>query len=251
MRRTRLFVDQVLRANTELEIEGDRARYAGRVLRLRPDDELTLFNGRGGEYQACIQSFTRKGVQVSVGTHINRDVTSTLSIHLLQSISRGDRMDIVMQKATELGVARITPLITAHSVVKLPKDRAQSRLLRWRGITTNACEQCGRNTLPIVDEPVGIVDWLAANAKIDGAKLMLNPGASGSISSIKDANRFVTVLIGPEGGFSDDEADLAVAHEFDGINFGPRLLRTETAALAVLASLQTLFGDLAGEEIGT
>lgn len=245
MSRVRLFVDQPIIENTVLEIEEDQARYVGRVLRLRPKDKLTLFNGQGGEYPAIIQSFTRKGLRVAIGARVEHDTNSNLSIHLLQGISRGDRMDTVAQKATELGVARITPLITTYSVVKMPKDRAKKRLQRWRGILTNACEQCGRNTLPIIDEPISFADWLSNNEHPTGERLILNPNAPAPLSSVPDISRNVTVLIGPEGGFSDNETELAVARQFTNVRLGPRILRTETAALAMLAALQTLHGDLA------
>ena len=246
MSRARLYVDEPLRVGARMEIGDDRARYISRVLRLRPNDTLTLFNGRGGEHRATILSFARKSVSVSIDEHVDREVESELKIHLLQGISRGDRMDFVMQKVTELGVAQITPVITEYSVIKLEKQRAAKRLQHWRGICASACEQCGRNLPPVVNEPVHLRNWLGENTSADDERrLILKPGAANSLRSLQDKVESVTVLIGPEGGFSDAEYDLAGATNFFPIRFGPRVMRTETAAIAIAAGLQVQFGDLA------
>ncbi len=246
MSRARLYIDEPLHIGARTEIGADRARYISRVLRLRPDDTLALFNGLGGEYRATILSFSRNSVFVSIDEHVNRDVESGLKIHLLQGISRGDRMDLVMQKATELGIAAITPIITEYSVIKLEKQRAAKRLQHWRGICTSACEQCGRNLPPVVYEPVRLRNWLGENSRTgDERRLILKPGAANSLRSLQGDVESVAVLIGPEGGFSDEEYDLADATHFFPISIGPRVLRTETAAIAIAAGLQVQFGDLA------
>lgn len=245
MSRARLYIDEPLHIGTDFEISGDRARYISRVLRLRPNDELTLFNGLGGEHHATIHSFSKNSVLVSIDAHRERHAESGLTIHLLQGISRGDRMDLVMQKATELGVAAITPIIAEYSVIKLEKQRAEKRLQHWRGICTSACEQCGRNVPPVVNEPVRFRNWLGENIDAGSQRLILKPGAPATLRSLKDDTKPLTVLVGPEGGFSDDEYELAAATDFLAIGFGPRVLRTETAAIAVTAGLQTLYGDLA------
>lgn len=245
MSRTRLHISRPLAANTEFELTGDPARYVGRVLRLGPDDALTLFDGRGGEYPATILSLGKNKVALTIGEHINRDVESPLEIHLLQGISRGDRMDFVVQKATELGVARITPLITDFSVVKLEERRAEKRLQHWRGVGASACEQSGRNRLPQIDAPQPLRSWLGENLEAPGTRLILKPGGRNSIGTIDGAVRQMILMIGPEGGFSDAEYELATAMDFAAVGFGERILRTETAAVAVIAALQALFGDLA------
>ncbi len=140
---TRLYIDQELHAEADLELRGDRARYVGRVLRLQPNDKLLVFNGQGGEYRAVIRSISKHTVELALGKHDDNDLESPLSIHLLQGISRGERMDFVMQKATELGVSRITPLIAEYSVVRLDSKRASKRTMHWRGIVASASEQCG------------------------------------------------------------------------------------------------------------
>jgi 16S rRNA (uracil1498-N3)-methyltransferase len=216
---------------------------------LGPKDELTVFDGRGGEYCATILAVERNSVSLSIAQHIERDVESPLAIHLLQGISRGDRMDVVMQKATELGVHRITPVATEHSVVKLAPARAEKRLQHWRGITRSACEQSGRNILPGVDPPLPLRSWLGENVDKPGLRLILKPGGEVSLSSLDGLPRQVTLLIGPEGGFSEAEYELAEATGFVPVHFGGRILRTETAAIAALAALQTLYGDLGGRAI--
>lgn len=248
MSQARLYIDESLHIGTEFEISGDPARYISRVLRLRTKDELTLFNGLGGEHRATIRSFSRNAVLVSIDEYVERDAESGLKIHLLQGISRGDRMDLVMQKATELGVAAITPIITEYSVIKLEKKRAEKRLQHWRGICASACEQCGRNILPVVNGPVRLRTWLGENIENDSRRLILKPGAPATLRTLLNNTDSLAVLVGPEGGFSEDEYELAEATDFHAVGLGPRVLRTETAAIAITAGLQTLFGDLAADQ---
>lgn len=245
MSRTRLHIESPLSANSELDLDDKAARYVGRVLRLAPGDHLTLFDGRGGEYEATITALNRNGATVAVGEHSARDAESPFAIHLLQGISRGERMDFVMQKATELGVRKITPLITEYTVVKLDAKRAEKRRQHWRGIVASACEQSGRNSLPEISSPQPLRSWLGENVDTSGTRLILKPGGDGSLKSVGDEVQPVILLIGPEGGFSSHEYELAEATGFREIGFGKRVLRTETAALAAIASLQTLYGDLA------
>lgn len=245
MPRTRLHIENPLAENSELDLEGNSARYVGRALRLSLHDEITLFDGRGGEYQATIITLDRNRVRVAIGKHVNRDVESPLAIHLLQGISRGERMDFVMQKATELGVHKITPLVTDRTMVKLAAKRAEKRLQHWRGIVASACEQSGRNVLPAVCTPQPFRAWLGENINTPGTRLIMKPDDAGSFKSVGDDIQEIVLLIGPEGGFSDDEYELAQATGFQPIGFGRRILRTETAAVAALAALQTLYGDVA------
>lgn len=171
---TRLYIEQLIHPNAALEIGGDRAHYIGRVLRLRVGDPLTLFDGKGGEYPAQIESISRQSAQVTVGTHIDTNRESRLSVHLLQGLSRGDRMDMVVQKATELCVSAVTPLIMDYSVVKLSGERALKKLAHWRGICTSACEQCGRNVLPRIEQPTSFREWLGANINETQTRLKRN-----------------------------------------------------------------------------
>jgi len=242
---TRLHIESPLSANSELDLDENAARYVGRALRLAPNDKLTLFDGRGGEFQATIVAMSKNKVTVAIGEHSDRTVESPLTIHLLQGISRGERMDFVMQKATELGVQRITPLISDYTVVKLDAKRAEKRRQHWRGIVASACEQSGRNSLPDVSSPQPLRSWLGENVNAGGTRLILKPGSDGSLRFVGEEDQPMILLIGPEGGFSDNEYELAEATGFREIGFGKRVLRTETAAMAAIASLQTLYGDLA------
>lgn len=245
MSRTRVYTDQIMQAENELVLRGDQARYVSRVLRLRVEDQLTLFNGRGGEYDASIISLGKKDVGVRVTGYRDCSVESPLNIHLVQGISRGERMDFVMQKATELGVLRISPVHAEFSVVKLDAKRADKRMQHWRGIAISACEQSGRNRLPQIDDPLPIRNWFGENLGGCSTRLVMRPGANSSLGTLRPADNELIVLVGPEGGFSAAEYEMADAAGFREVGFGPRILRTETAALAVLAALQALYGDLA------
>ena len=245
MPNTRLYIEGPIGTGDDIEIGGDQARYVSRVLRLRPQDKLTLFDGHGAEYPASIKSLSKNSVIASVTGKIERSVESSLQIHLLQGISRGERMDFVVQKATELGVHRITPVQTEFSVVRLNDERAAKKVRHWHGVATSACEQSGRNVPPIIDMPTGLRSWLGEHHDEQNIRLILKPGARQSLRSVHPEDGQLTLLVGPEGGFSDQEYELADFAGFYPVGFGPRVLRTETAALAVVAALQTLFGDLA------
>ena len=168
---------------------------------------------------------------------------SPLQIRLIQGISRGERMDFVVQKATELGVHRITPILTEYSVVKLKTDRANKRLLHWQKIAQSACEQCGRNKVPIIDEPTPLHEFLSANQSTD-CRLLLQPTAKRALHDINGSPTSLDLLIGPEGGISNKESELLSFSGFTPVSLGPRTLRTETAALAAIAILQSRHGDL-------
>lgn len=240
---SRLFSPVSLHANTELSLGGDRARYVGRVLRLRPGDALTVFDGSGGEYSATVIKVTKQELVLSVGEFSSRDVESPLRIRLVQGISRGDRMDLVVQKATELGVHRISPVITAHSVVKLEPDRAAKRCAHWQKIAQSACEQCRRNIVPLVDAPQSLVDWFAENAGSVSTRIILRADAEDTMPAIDLQDDDLTILIGPEGGFSNSEYESALVAGLRAVRLGPRVMRTETAALAALSIAQASWGD--------
>ena len=242
--RTRLFVSGQLINGGELVLEGDRARYLGRVLRLAVGDNIAVFNGEGGEWSARIDAMTKSTVTLSVGEQAEPGTESALKIHLVQGISRGERMDFVVQKATELGVKRITPVLTEYGVVKLDAARAEKRRDHWQSVATSACEQSGRTRLPLVDSPVTLRDWFGNKPTEVDAELILAPGATKSLAGIAAPQTKVCVLIGPEGGFSDTEYEDASVAGFTAVSLGPRVLRTETAAVATLSVMQSLWGDL-------
>jgi 16S rRNA (uracil1498-N3)-methyltransferase len=222
------------------------AEHVVRVLRLRAGAPLTLFDGRGGEFEGEIESIGRSGVRVAVGPHLPVERESPLAVTLLQGISRGERMDLVIQKATELGVRRIVPLEAERSVVRLDADTRGRRVAHWNAVAVSACEQCGRNRLPLIAPPGPLALALAPEA--DGAvRLILDPlAARGLVSLLGTGTAPVVVLIGPEGGLAEGERAAALAAGFVGCSVGPRILRTETAAIAALAAIQAIAGDLGG-----
>jgi len=241
---TRLFVSGALINGAELELDGDRARYLGKVLRIRVGDSISVFNGEGPEWPAIVTRVGKSAVGLELGESVDAGSESPLKIHLVQGISRGDRMDFVVQKATELGVKRITPVLTEYGVVKLNSDRAEKRRDHWQKIASSACEQSGRTRLPLIDTPVPLKNWLGAKPTAVDAELILAPHASVSLASISAPETKVCVMIGPEGGFSDNEYGDADVSGFKAVSLGPRILRTESAAIATLAILQFLWGDL-------
>ena len=241
---TRIYFNGELVPGGHAELSGDSARYLSRVLRLRPGDDITIFNGAGGEFAATIESGGKQSITVRIGDEHARDVESPLDIHLLQGVSRGERMDFVIQKATELGVARITPVLTEYSVVKLDESRARKRLSHWRGVAVSACEQSGRNRLPVIDAPVPLRHWLGEHLAPDAPRIVFCPGAVSSLRAVPADARSVAIMVGPEGGLSEEEIGLAMSAGFEPVQLGPRVLRTETAALAAITALQALLGDL-------
>lgn len=241
---TRLFIDQALECGAQVELEGDRARYVGKVLRLARGDTVILFDGSGDEFEAMISDFGRGRVYLHVAARRTPAVESPLDVHLLQGVSRGERMDFVVQKATELGVRRITPVLTEYSVVKLDAGRREKRRLHWQNVATSACEQSGRTRPPAIDAPDGLRETLGGLDAGTASRIVLEPRASRFIAEIAEPSQGVVLLVGPEGGFSETELELADACGFEALGFGPRILRTETAAIAALAALQTLYGDV-------
>jgi RsmE family RNA methyltransferase len=332
MRLTRVHVEGPLTSEAQQVIRGTAANHITRVLRLRVGDSLTLFDGRGGEYDARINEFHKDAVHVSVSEQRLIERESPLSITLAQGVSRGERMDWVVQKATELGVARIVPVLTERCVVRLDARQSESKLRHWRAIVVAACEQCGRNRLPEVAEPMTLDAFLRASAAATGddakststkrsvggaprndednvsagvsrshsergegtskahgsagvlptttmssaalsryvpasslaagdaigapessyasdtpasLRLLLSPAGERRVQDlVVSSSGSVTVLIGPEGGLTEDEQAAALTAGFEGVRLGPRVLRTETAAIAALAAIQQQLGDL-------
>jgi 16S rRNA (uracil1498-N3)-methyltransferase len=243
MRLTRVHVDANLQTGQRLTVEGAAGNHISRVLRLRSGDALTLFNGQGGEYGGSIEEIHRDTVVVSVLERRELERESPFQLTLAQGISRGERMDWVVQKATELGVWRIQPLFTERSVVQLDEKQAIRKIQHWRSIAVAACEQSGRNRVPEITQPVGLYEMLEHHTP-GGTALLLSPGASLRIADIASAAAHATVLIGPEGGLADVEQAAAIKSGFTPVRLGPRVLRTETAAVCALTLLQQKFGDL-------
>jgi 16S rRNA (uracil1498-N3)-methyltransferase len=241
----RLHLPGPIPSGSDLTLPPDRSHYVSRVLRLRAGDSLVLFDGGGREFPATVAKVSREEVRAIIGEPRARDVESPLQVHLIQGIPRGDRMDIIVQKATELGVHRITPVVTGFSVVRLDAGKAEKRARHWTKIAQSACEQCGRNVVPIVDSPQGYSEGLAGAEPPDSARIVLQPaGRAGLTDSLEQSLRAAVLLVGPEGGLSDAEAEDAAAAGFVACSLGPRILRTDTAAIATIALLQAYRGDL-------
>jgi len=242
MRVPRIYHPAPLDSGAVAVLDGNAANHVARVLRLPAGAALILFNGDGGEYRARIDSLTKTGVAVRVGEYQGRECESPLTIRLAQGISRGERMDYTLQKAVELGVNRVIPLFTEHCGVQLDGERLEKRLRHWQGVVISACEQCGRNRVPQVAAPLTLTHWLASPG--EGLRLVLDPDAGQTLAQLPAPAGPVTLLAGPEGGLSDQELELAKESGYVGLRLGPRILRTETAAVAALAALQALWGDL-------
>jgi 16S rRNA (uracil1498-N3)-methyltransferase len=241
----RFHVQGKLGNGSEVRLHADAAHHAVRVLRLAVGEPVVVFDGLGGEFEARITRIDRGDVSVKTGAHLDVERESPLHIRLVQGLSSGDRMDITLQKAVELGVAAIQPVATERSVVKLKDERAQRRAEHWQNLVISACEQCGRNRVPEVSPLMGLPDWLAQldmPAPDDEARLLLSPAATVRLKALSPAPR-MTLLVGPEGGLSPAEAQLAQSRGFKPVRLGPRILRTETAALAALSAIQALWGD--------
>ena len=242
MRLTRSHVDLPLRVGNEIALPEDVAAHLLRVLRLQLGDACVLFNGDGHDYDARITALGKREARAEVVAARRIENESPLRITLLQGIARGEKMDWILQKATELGVARILPVTSERSEVKLDAQRADKRLAHWRGIVVAACEQSGRATLPDVAAPQALAQ--AAGLR-DGRGFILDPFAEASLSSVRDASlRECTIAIGPEGGWSPRDREQLVAAGYEGLKLGPRVLRTETAGIAAISALQAACGDL-------
>lgn len=243
MRVPRIYLPVPLSAGASIPLPSAAFKHVVRVLRLKSGAALTLFNGTGGEFQAVLDTVTRHAATVRIDTFIAREVESSLPVLLVQGVSRGERMDYTLQKAVELGVTAILPVLTAHSVVNLEAERLCNRLYHWRSVVVNACEQCGRNRLPALLEPLSLTDWLQAGHR-QNPGLVLDPLARQALRDITRPAGSVSLLIGPEGGLSRAEIALAEATGFTAVRLGPRIMRTETVGLAALTAVQVLWGDL-------
>jgi 16S rRNA (uracil1498-N3)-methyltransferase len=241
---TRLYFPGDIADHGECRVTAGQAHHVIHVLRLPVGAPLTLFDGRGVEYPALIKRIDKSALTLTVTgrNEVNRE--SPLEIVLAQGISSGERMDYTVQKCVELGVTAIQPLMTQRSVVRLTAERAERRVAHWQSVAAAACEQCGRNRLPAVLPAQPLMRWLGGPAAVNGVRLMLSPHAAAR--PLRERERplgAVTLLVGPEGGWSAEETQAAVSAGFLPLALGPRVLRTETAAVAALAALQALWGD--------
>ena len=240
---TRLFVSGALSNDAELVLQGEQANYLGRALRSRVGDSVIVFNGEGGEWPASIEHISKNSVTLRLGVVVESATESPLKIHLVQGISRGERMDFVVQKATELGVSRITPVLTHHGMVKLDQKRADKRRQHWQHVAESACEQSGRTQPPRIDEPLALNTWFGDRDSAGKMEVVLQAAATSSLASLTAPTAGLCLLVGPEGGFSEREYEDAEIAGFQAASLGPRILRTETAALAAVTVAQSCWGD--------
>ena len=244
MRISRFFHPSPLFVDQTIELSQDAVHHCANVLRLKVGTSIVLFDGSGKEYACELVEVQRRRVQAMVMTELHLDPQSPANIHLAQGISKGDRMEWVLQKATELGVTEITPIITERCNIKLDESRWQKKHLQWKKIVISACEQCGRNTLPVLNAPTSLYQFAAESTR--DVRMILSPYADKHFNDIATASLYgYRLVIGPEGGLSDAEVHQLKESGYQDAKFGPRILRTETAAIAALAILQHRIGDLA------
>jgi len=239
----RIYTPAALRTGTTHTLPESAAAHVSRVLRLAAGDPITLFDGSGTDYDAVLRVVTRSGVSAEIGEARKVHRESPLAVTLLQGISRGTRMDTVMQKATELGVRAIQPVLTERSVVRLDAERSLSRLEHWQRIVISACEQCGRSIVPEV-RPARSLDDALTGLEPGTAGLTLDPAGTAPLHQLLGTASRVALAVGPEGGFTANEIATLTDAGFRGLRLGPRILRTETAPLVALAILQFERGDL-------
>jgi 16S rRNA (uracil1498-N3)-methyltransferase len=253
MRLTRVHVDAELTPGAIVELPRETASHLAKVLRARSGDSIILFRGDGREYSGSVESVRGSRVTASVGNGADVDRESPFAITLVQCVPRGDRMDFIVQKATELGVTRIVPVLSQRSVVRLDAAQAESKAAHWRAVVVNACEQCGRNRLPIIEAPAPLIDHLGSEAYLGNgaaagggprtARFVLEPDVDAGVAPGAPETA-AQIAVGPEGGFDDEELEAFRIAGFMRLRLGPRILRTETAAIAALTWLQTRFGDM-------
>lgn len=259
----RRFLNQPLMIGEEITLQDEDYNYIARVLRSRENDPITLFNGEGGEYHGHIVEISKRHLTVKLKKYNPINRTSSLQIHLLQSLAKGEKMELVLQKSTELGVSSITPLATTRSVMHLKKEQTDKRLERWQNIITSACEQCELNIPPTLHAPISIEAWILEVLPTQNTTILtLAPTAKHSLGSFlrafelpnsteddpsPSAPHSFTIVIGPEGGLTEEEIQALQDIGAESVSLGQRILRTETAALSVISTLQGLLGDWSTE----
>ena len=245
MRDTRIHLPATLAISSVIDLPASSAEHLVRVLRMQVGQSITVFNGDGRDHSAEIVRVDKRGVAVRI-TSLGVDIAveSPLRITLAQGIARGEKMDWIVQKATELGVHKIVPVTTERTEVKLDAERAQRRLAHWQAVATSACEQSGRAIVPIVAPPIKLADWCAQLGDDAGLRLSLDPQSTITPRGLDFGGLSATLIVGPEGGLAKNDLALLDQSGFRGMRLGPRILRTETAGVAAITALQTLFGDL-------
>lgn len=244
MRIPRICVFETLGSGAEILLPAQAGEHLARVLRLERGHPILLFNGNGLEYRAEISQVAKRAVGARVlddGERVDRE--SPLQLTLAQGVARGEKMDLILQKATELGVSRIVPLITGRTEVKLDAERTARRLAHWQAVIAGACEQSGRTSLPALDPPLRLATWAASLDATSGLRLALDPQGDVSPRALPAFN-VATLVVGPEGGLSEQDLNLLDQADFIGLRLGPRVLRTETAGLAAITALQAIHGDI-------
>ncbi len=243
MANNRFYCPDKLALGAIVTLPESAAIHAVRALRLSAGDQAVLFNGDGFDYTCELTTVKKNKVTAKVKERVAVANESPLNITLLQGISSGDRMDYTIQKAVELGVKHIQPIATQRSVVKLNQERMVKRVKHWQNVATSACEQSGRAYVPAVAAPLSLSDWLANHPSNQSCRILLNPVGASRLATLDKPTGEIELLIGAEGGLSPEEIELASAHDFQSVILGPRILRTETAALTAIASMQTCWGD--------
>ncbi len=249
MKSVRIYQPFIASPDESIRLDKAASNHLLRVLRLKSGHHIQLFNGDGFNYDATLKIDGKS----AIATNINRcanPVESTLYIHLYQGISKGDRMDFAIQKSTELGVHEITPVFCERTVVNLKGERLDKKVQHWQAIAISACEQSGRSRIPRINTPARLPDIISHHLSDDNKdvlQLVLDPLSSNTLSSINFNGKQVNILIGPEGGLADSEVEFLLNHSFTGTQLGPRILRTETAALSAITGVQLLWGDLASQ----
>jgi len=232
-----------------VSLNHDNSHHASQVLRLKVGDQVTLFNGAGGEFSGKLTQTRKSQCQIQISSFHDIERESFLSIQLAQAVCANEKMDWIIQKAVELGVTDIQPLLTQRSVIRLSGERAEKRQQHWKRVIISACEQCGRNTIPQLSPLLMLTGWLEQKLKKTASPsrhdLILSPDANLRLAQLSAPGRGenITILVGPEGGFTIDESEAAHLAGFSAIQFGKRILRTETAALAAIAAMQSHWGD--------
>jgi len=237
----RFFVPALLAPGSRIDLPEAAAGHVARVLRMQAGEHVTLFDGSGGEYPGTILRVAKNGVTVQVAEQLAVDRESPLDVTLIQALATGDKMDWIVQKAVELGATRIRPVVMRRSVLRMEGERAQKRVAHWQAIAAGACEQSGRNRVPVVESVVSMAQCFDPPPEVFGIALV--PGEGGPLADLPAPGRAVALVVGPEGGFADDEIAILRRAQFRFATLGPRILRTETAGMAALAALQALWGD--------
>ncbi|HTB87351.1 MAG TPA: 16S rRNA (uracil(1498)-N(3))-methyltransferase [Steroidobacteraceae bacterium] len=253
MRLTRIFVEGELQSGSIVDLPRETGAHLVKVLRARSGDEVVLFNGDGREFTGAVEKVQGSRVSASIGAARNMDRESPFQLTLVQCVPRGDRMDFIVQKATELGIVRIIPVLSQRSVVRLDESQSVSKQVHWRAVAVSACEQCGRNRLPSVAAPQPLLNYLGAPPPAnESLRLVLEPeharrterGAHSLDIASPQSVSHAEIAIGPEGGFAPEELEAFDLSSFSRVSLGPRVLRTETAAIAAIVVLQARFGDM-------